>query len=88
MNPRFDFERKISVTLQRDEAIVLYWYLSRELSPDPGARLNATFEHPSEELSLGALCEELVSPLMDTGHPDEADAIIAGARTHLLARFQ
>jgi hypothetical protein len=88
MDAKFDFDRKIDVSLQRDEAIVLYWYLSRELSPCADARLAATFEHPSEQLSLGALLQELVSPLMDTGHPDEADAIIAAAREHLLARFQ
>jgi len=88
MNPRFDFERKISLSLQRDEAIVLYWYLTRESSPRPDARLNATFDHPSEKIALDALLQELIYPLMDTGHPKEADAIHAGAQEHLLRRFR
>jgi len=88
MDPKFDFERKIDVSLQRDEAIVLYWYLTRVAPLHQDSPLAGTFEHPSEPHSLEALVQELVSPLMDTGHPETADAIIAAAREHLLARFR
>jgi len=88
MDPKHDFDRTISISLQRDAAIVLYWYLGRELTGRADARLNPSFENPSESISLEALPHALIEPLMDTGHPKEADAIHAAAREHLLRRFE
>lgn len=87
MDPKQDFDRNIGISLQRDAAIVLYWYLGRELTGQADARLNPSFEHRSEPISLEALLHALIEPLMDTGHPKEADAIHAAARQHLLRRF-
>ena len=87
MDPKYDFERKINVSLQRDEAIVLATFLGRELWKYDDARLKPTFEHPSEPHSLEALLQELIYPLMDTGHPEEHDAIVAAAQEHLMRRF-
>jgi hypothetical protein len=85
LDPRYDFDRKISLNLQRDEAVVLLWYLTRELWG--GERLTATCQHPSEPHALEALLQELIPPLLDTGDPKHADAIHAAARDHLLQRF-
>jgi len=84
-DPRYDFDRKIGLTLKRDEAIVLLWYLTRELWG--GERLTATCEHPAEPHALEALLQELVPKLTDTGEPAHADAIHVTAQEHLLKRF-
>jgi hypothetical protein len=88
MDPKFDFERKITISLHRDEAIVLLVYLSRELWRHGESRLSPTFEDPAEPHCLRALLQELIPPLGDTGDPKDADAIIAAAQAHLLARHQ
>src|SRR6516164_3409857 len=63
------FEEPVSVTLKRDEAIVLLWYLTRELWNEHQRNLRASFVHPAEAHSLKALLQELIPPLMDTGAP-------------------
>jgi hypothetical protein len=88
MDPKFDFDRKISISLRRDEAIVLYAYLGRELMRHGASRLGSTFEHPSEPHSLDALFQTLIPPLLDTGDPRDSDAIFDAAMAHLLARCQ
>jgi hypothetical protein len=88
MDPRFDFERKITISLHRDEAIVLLWYLSRELMMHAEERLAPTFQSPAEPHPLRALFQELIPPLIDTGEPKDSDAIYAAAKAHLLARFE
>jgi hypothetical protein len=40
------FEEPISITLKRDEAIVLLWYLTRELWNEDERNLRASFVHP------------------------------------------
>ena len=77
------FDETITIELQRDEAIVLFWYLSREAHD--GKNLRASFVHPAEEHGLLALHQELIYPLMDTGAP-EAAGIEDAAREHLLKR--
>jgi hypothetical protein len=84
MSNRYRFDESISVSLQRDEAIVLLWYLTRELDTE---KMQATFVHPAEPHSLHALVQELFVPLMDTGAPD-AEGIEIAARDHLLRRFE
>jgi hypothetical protein len=81
------FEEPISITLKRDEAIVLLWYLTRELWNEDERSLRESFVHPAEAHSLRALLQELIPPLMDTGAPDAAGIEIA-ARDHLLRRFE
>ena len=81
------FEEPVSVTLKRDEAIVLLWYLTRELWNEHQRNLRASFVHLAEAHSLKALLQELIPPLMDTGAPDAAGIEIA-ARDHLLRRFE
>jgi hypothetical protein len=79
---RFRFEETITLSLQRDEAIVLLWYLSRELD---GHNLSDSFNHAAEPHSLNALLQELIPALIDTGGPDAAGIEIA-ARENLLQR--
>jgi hypothetical protein len=83
--PRFDDD--ITVKLKRDEAIVLFWYLTRELWNKNGETLQPSFVHEAESHSLHALMQELIRPLMDTGAPDAA-GIEDAAREHLLNRHR
>ncbi len=76
------FDETVDLKLHRDEAIVLYWYLSRELDRK---NLDASFIHPAEPHSLHALLQELIPALIDTGGPDAAGIELA-AREHLLQR--
>lgn len=78
---------KIAITLRRDEAIVLLWYLSREVWKARGERLRPTFEHPAEEHALEAALTALIPPLGDAGGPDDTTGIERAAREHLLRRF-
>jgi hypothetical protein len=79
---KFRFEEMINLRLHRDEAIVLLWYLSRELDED---NLRDSFIHAAESHSLHALLQELIPALIDTGAP-EAAGIEVAARKHLLQR--
>jgi hypothetical protein len=79
------FDQKVAISLQRDEAIVLLHYLSREIWMQNEGRLNPSIEHPAEAHSLHALVQELLAPLMDTGGPDSA-AIHARAKASLMNR--
>jgi len=80
---RTRFDEEVPITLRRDEAIVLLWYLTRELWNEKN--LSTSFVHEAEPHSLDALLQELIPPLMDTGTPD-AEGIEFRARDHLLAR--
>jgi hypothetical protein len=80
------FAESIIITLKRDEAIVLLWYLSRELWNEGEKNLRSSFVHAAEPHSLHALLQELIWPLKDTGAPD-AKGIEQMARDHLLRRF-
>ncbi len=80
-----EFDQTISIKLKRDEAIVLLWYLSREIWNEDQRNLAATFIDPAEPHSLQALLQELVAPLTDTGSPS-ALGIELLARKHLLRR--
>lgn len=82
MTQEFRFEETINLSLRRDEAIVLLWYLTRELDTE---HLRDSFIHDAEVHSLQALLQELIPPLIDTGHPDVAGIEVA-ARDHLLQR--
>jgi hypothetical protein len=80
------FEADVTIKLKRDEAIVLFAYLSRELYGVPDEKnLRASFVHAAEVHGLLALNQELLRPLMDTGAPS-AKGIEAAAREHLLQR--
>jgi hypothetical protein len=85
MSNRYRFDESISVSLKRDEAIVLLWYLTREVWNE--TNLRASYVHPAERHSLESLIQELFPPLMDTGAPDAAGIEVA-ARDHLLRRFE
>jgi hypothetical protein len=82
-----DFDAKVSVSLYRDEAIVLYWYLSREIGIHGEARLQPSYENDAESHGVNALFQEFIKHLMDTGGPD-ADSIHAAAVEHLMKRFE
>ena len=86
MKDRYRFEVSISVELKRDEAIVLLWYLTRELWNQERNRLQASFVHAAEPHSLELLLQALIPLLMDTGAPD-LEGIENAARDHLLRRF-
>ena len=86
MKDRYRFEESISIKLKRDQAIVLFWYLTRELWNKENSRLQASFIHEAEPHSLESLLQELIPPLMDTGAPD-LEGIEDAARDHLLRRF-
>lgn len=86
MDEKNRFHDTISIPLKRDEAIVLLWYLSRELWNEGEKNLRASFVHAAEAHSLRALLQELIPPLMDTGAPSAA-GIEHAARAHLLSRF-
>jgi hypothetical protein len=82
-----DFDAKINISLRRDEAIVLYWYLSREILMHGEARLRSSYENEAESHGLNALLQELIKHLMDTGGPD-SETIHAAAVAHLMKRFE
>ena len=79
------FDETITVTLKRDEAVVLLWYLTRELWNENKKNLRASFLHAAEPHGFEALLQELIPPLMDTGAPAAA-GIENAARDHLLRR--
>jgi hypothetical protein len=80
------FDETIIVQLKRDEAIVLFAYLHRELyGMADGKNLRASFVHDAEMHSLLALHQELFQPLMDIGAPG-AEGIVPAAQEHLLQR--
>ena len=64
------FDESVSLTLKRDEAIVLLWYLTRELRNENERNLQASFVHAAEPHGLEALLQELILPLKDTGARD------------------
>jgi hypothetical protein len=79
---KFRFQEMVNLRLHRDEAIVLLWYLSRELDED---NLRDSFIHAAESHSLHALLQEVIPALIDTGAPETAGIEVA-AREHLLQR--
>ena len=81
------FEEAVSIALRRDEAIVLLWYLSRELWNGGEKNLRPSFVHPAEPHGLHALLQELASALIDTGGP-QATGIEHDARENLARRFK
>jgi len=84
-DPRLD--ETITLKLKRDEAIVLLWYLTRELwKKDDDNNLSDSFVHAAEPHSLDALIQVLFPPLSDTGAP-EAEGVELAAREHLLKRY-
>jgi hypothetical protein len=85
MTEQGQFDKPISLVLKRDEAIVLLWYLTRELLNEDQKNLRTSFIHSAEPHSLHALLQELIPPLMDTGAP-QASGIEDAARSHLLER--
>jgi hypothetical protein len=86
MTNDYRFGDAVTIKLKRDEAIVLFAYLARELYGVPDEKnLRASFIHPAKVHGLLALHQELFSPLMDTGGP-RAEGIEVAAREHLLKR--
>lgn len=84
------FDETIAIELKRDEAIVLFLYLHRELYGVADEKnLRGSFVHAAEAHSLLALHQMLFPPLVDIGvnkTVEEADAIALAAREHLLKR--
>lgn len=80
------FDETITIKLKRDEAIVLFVYLTRELYTVADEKnLRASFAHAAEVHGLLALHQELFPPLMDIGAPG-VEGIESAAREHLLKR--
>ncbi|MGE3643613.1 MAG: hypothetical protein AB7F96_07140 [Beijerinckiaceae bacterium] len=86
MPPDYDFSRDVTVTLPRDEAIALLWYLTRELWREGQTPMRATFENRAEPHVLEALLQELIHPLLDTGG-EEGGAIHAAAIARVIQRY-
>ena len=79
------FDETITIKLKRDEAIVLFVYLHRELyGVADGKNLKASFVHEAELHGLLALHQELLPPLIDVR--PSAEGIELAAREHLLKR--
>ncbi|HLQ90946.1 MAG TPA: hypothetical protein VK148_13010 [Xanthobacteraceae bacterium] len=86
MTDEHRFDETITIKLKRDEAIVLFFYLSRELHAVAEEKnLRGSFVHAAEMHSLLCLHQELFRPLMDIGAPS-AEGIELAAREHLLKR--
>jgi hypothetical protein len=80
------FDEAITIELKRDEAIVLFFYLDRELYGVADEKnLRASFVHDAEVHGLLALHQELFRVLMDIGAPSAA-GIEKEARVHLLKK--
>jgi len=79
----YRFDERINLTLTRDEAIVLGWYLERELVTENEKNLRASFIHPAEAHSLHGLLQELYRSSDDI---DQIAGIGVVAREHLLKR--
>ena len=87
MDPLSELNDYVRITLRRDEAIVLQFFLARELGRSEAGKLQASFAHPAEELSVEGLLHELGPRLPETGGPD-GDALHKAAIEHLMARFR
>ena len=86
MAEEYPFDRNVAINLRTDEAVVLLWYLSREVWDRGERRLAMTFDHPAESHGLQALLQELVHGLMWTGAAN-VGAIEVAARTSLMRRY-
>ena len=84
MSANYRFDESIIINLKRDEAIVLAWYLTRELWNEGEKNLRASFIHPAEVHSLDALSHELMH---SSDEIDQIAGIELVAREHLLKRF-
>jgi hypothetical protein len=69
---------RILLKRKTDEAVVLLWFLSRELWGSEGQVAGCT-AHPAELHVLHSLLQELIPPLLWTGGVD-ADEICRAAR--------
>ena len=81
----YPFDEKVSINLRMDEAVVLLWYLAREVWNGGSASLEGTFDHPAEHHSVKALLQELAVSLIHTGGK-EASQIEQAARESLMRR--
>ena len=86
-NSGTSFDEKVSIDLQMDEAVVLLWYLSREVWNRGMARLDGTFDHPAESHGVQALLQELARRLIHTGS-ERARGIEQAARESLMLRYR
>ncbi len=75
----------VTVDLRMDEAVVLLWYLSREVWNHNLSRLAATFDHPAERHGIQSLLQELATRLIHTGS-ERMDGIEDVARESLMRR--
>jgi hypothetical protein len=82
----YRFDEKVSISLRMDEAVALFWYLSREVWNRGSARLEGTFDHPAEHHSVQALLQELAARLIHTGG-NEASQIEQAARESVMHRY-
>ena len=82
----YPFDEKVSINLGMHEAVVLLWYLAREVWNGGSARLEGTFDHSAEHHSVQALLQELAARLIHTGGK-EASQIEEGARESLMHRY-
>ena len=79
-------DETVTLKLKADEAIVLGYFLSREIWNRGEDRLAHCIEHPAEAHALRSLLQELAPTLIQTGGPD-ADESNSAARDALLARY-
>jgi hypothetical protein len=80
-----DLGERVTLSLQRDEAIVLYCCLGREL--EHVGPLLASLSDPAERLAFEGLFHDMIPKLPEADGPD-GQAILQAARVHLLARFR
>lgn len=81
------FNEKIPLQLKRDEATVLFWYLTRHFLTEGGLRMKASFDHPAEELALEGLMHEMM-PQLSGPKASISETEYLGALEHLSARFR
>ena len=84
MSDTINFDQKITLKLNLDEAIVLTGYLSRALWNEGGEKVQASFVHRAEQHGPLALLQDLAMPVSFL--TPEPDGIELTAREHLLRR--
>ena len=82
----YPFDEKVSINLRMGEAVVLLWYLSREVWNRGSARLEGTFDPPAEHHSVQGLLQELAARLILTGGK-EVSQIEQATRESLMRRY-
>ena len=83
MAENYRFDESIDINLRRDEAIVLAYWLVREVYNEDQKNVRASFVHPAEAHSLLAVLQEI---WRNSDEISEIAGMDIVAREHLLKR--